>query len=573
MSYTELQLNNRSKQVNSIVFDADSRCSNTMAEFDMDSRAKQYQEAILDMDNACRIFDMETYQSITQPINNSADDKTLFSVYIPPDPDSVEPGSYIDTDTLSLKNYCSLILYEGDLTKGGSLTSTNLTPYLTSFKLSKRKNSLDTWTIVLQDTADRDLSPKNTTSPLSQKLFIDYYAKDYEIKKYLVFTMYHGSTIWKSNDLIGTNYSYNSKNRVLTLSGADRCKHLFLNNQSMDPWKDTTAKKIIEDICEEYEVKHNLTFEDYNVKEFNFANTSPISRINDLLAAGMATWRYKDNVFYAFPDVDKEKSQDWIYIDRHNIYDLTYNQDLNDYYNEVTVGRTNLIDNMCIIEGKEFGFHMENLCVPLLHPKVSASAKMGKIALIYTGNDSGCAQHDDMPVDILPDNCNGGGYGGPATWISFVYKQAEGLTAPGYSNAETGYKIKVVGFNPDLYDKYGNDQNYVFHYKVQEEIDKYGKWTYPSTVDNPLILNTKHAERYAKWLLRQHSRTKEHVSKITPLNFFVDPCHTICVTDYGTGMISERYYLENVDCSFSKSESQNTFNGTKYSGLDGFDYK
>ena len=492
-----------------------------------------------------RLFSLSAMRSILQPLTVSEDDTTLF-----------------DSPNLSISFGAKLELYDSGVYY-------DLSSYFVGFNISRRKNEYTSWTLTLQDTEDRVLSPKNVLSALYGKLFIDFYSDKWTLKKWLRLSMLHGDMTWESSKWIITGYKYNSNKRLLTLSGLDRSRHLYTQNQNMDPWEDSDAHTIIGDILEAYEINdYVLEFPNYKIREFNLDQATPIDKIRDILYVGMATWYYRDDVFYAVKDPRKINNVDWIYRDRQNIYTLDYTQSLNDYYNEITLARAVKMDNVCEYSGKEYGFHLESLCAPLKNAKVQVLfAHSGDIILIFLmDDDGGVAQWDDHPVDALSPGMHLG-LSGPATQISFTYAQEEGMTQAGIQNAITGYKLRVTGFNPETYAQYGDDPNYTYHYVNTAEQKKYGVWKYPNVVDNTLIPNSEWAEELALWIIEQHSRTKEMVSLKSGLNFFAYPTSTVYVTDLGMGMDTEFYYADSVDLTGNLGSLETTFACSKFDSM------
>lgn len=467
---------------------------------------------------------------------------------------------FYDTEQKSaLSNRVSvrLKLYQGANTY-------NFTNFLKDIQITRRKNDIDTWTFTLQDDSSKSLSPKNTSSSYYGLLFVDFYQSTWTLKKYLVLEVQQGDNIWISNKLIILDYLYNSKSRNLTISGADKCKHLFTSNQNMDPWENATAKTIIADILEEYGItSYTLNFEDYKVKEFNFVNTTPIERIQALLYVGMATWYYRGDRFYAVSDNYKTSGYDWKYKDRVNIYDLTYHQSLNDYYNEINMGRTTKQDVVCIIEGDEFGFHKETLCSPMKKPVFNKLySTYGDITLVYFLDESETHYLEvynqiglEYPAGMSPGSSS-------TIWtsVSFAYQQKEGLDSGSITN--NGYKIRITGIGVDTDT---SDDNYQYHYVDSDEQDSYGVWVYPDDVVNELIPDTDWAEELAKWILKQHSRNKELIDKIVPLNMEMYPCETFKITDYGTSLEDEYFYSEQVGIQIGNGAVRNSVSLVKYS--------
>ncbi len=538
----------RAKSANAVIVIGKTRATNCLVMIVGKTRARAANTVTVTGKVKSRALSMEALQSMLQPLSITGDDDSLYF-----------------SPTFSIKFATKLILIE---TGHGS---TDFTEFLGAFNLTRRKNEMSSWSFTLQDNMDRDLSPKNTASPYYQKLFIDFYDDNFVLEKYLVFYILHGDYIWQSSDLIVTNYSYNSRTRQLSLSGTDMTRHLYIPNQNMDPWEDSDAHTICKAILDEFGIhKYVITFKNYDIKSFEFVGQTPIDRINEILFVGMATWFFKDNTFYAVSDVDQSKFKTWLFKDRDNIYDLIYSQSLEEYYNEITIGRTEKITNVCEYEGKEFGFHMESLCAQLVSPNVSVvDADGGDVVLIFTGNDGGCAQHDDFPAgDNVCDD-----YAGPATWLSFVFKQKEGIVNSGISDFSVGYKLRVTGHNAEDYANYGSyDPNFSYTYKKQEEQKKFGVWKYPSSVENPLIPDSEWAEDLAKWILKEHSRSKEKVNLVSAINSEMYPCDTLKITDYGTGLSTESYCVEEVAISGSLSESVTNINASKYEGTIGSVY-
>jgi len=520
-----------------------------------------------------RLFTLNTMRNLFIPLNNSV---SLSEVYKRTRFYTADLRLYVNGTEYNLTNY------------GG-------VNFLKSIRITRRKNEMTTWTMELADTKDRLLSPENESSSLYSLIDIDSYKSsgsyertitDYSttppttttfttstnnvLNKYLILKIKHEDSVWTSGKLLIDDCDYSSDDRTLNLSGSDLCSQLYTPLENMTPWKDTKAKKIIKDILVNFHItKCILDFDDYYVKKYDFVESTGIDKIKELVEVGMGTWIFDRDTFIIKRDPSLNSTPSWIFRDFFNIFSLNHKRSKQGYYNDISMGRKNPNNGVCLIEGKEWGFHKENLCTPLVNPQVYVQeAKRGEVVLIFTGNDSmGVAQHDDYPIgNGLVDYYNPPlhwGYPGAATWISFSYKPEEGITNDQVTDTSSGYKILVMGQKPDLTTEntLEDDPDYNYHYINSTEAGKHGVIKYPSYLDTHLIPNTTHAEKLTKWILKHCIRERNKITKKAPLNFFAYPGDVIKIDkDYGTGIDSKLYYANEVSIDFSLNEVSNVYN-------------
>jgi hypothetical protein len=442
----------------------------------------------------------------------------------------------------------------------------DITEYVKSFSMHKRNNDDLTWQMSLGNNNDRDLSTDLMAAEFYSKLGFNNWSgpiledkKISTLKRWIKVTVKQGDQTWYSGKLIITSDDYGCLSCERNISGGTILSTLYSRSQNMDPWEDTTAREIIEDVLTAYGVADKtLDFTDYPVKNFSLVECSPIDRIKELLFVGMATFYMEGDRFVAKNDQAKIFNADKVYVDRLNIIDLKKNGNMNDYYNEILLGKEMPVEGMCIIEGDQFGFHFENLCMPLLAPQVQIlDTKNGTITEIWTGNDSqGIQNHGESDVDF-PVAGYHLGYSGPATWISFQYRQAQGLTGVGLVGTTNGYKIRVTGLRPEEVDSSGQyETNFNFHYV--DTFEQEGDGAYPGYgvhkmeyTETDLIPNQAWAEKLAKWVTNTHIRNRDKINMdIVSMDFTLNPGMTIWITNWVLGTNQMRYYVDSIDYDF-----------------------
>jgi len=429
-------------------------------------------------------------------------------------------------------------------------TYIDLSDYFVSAKIDYKINSHCSWNIVLQDDENLTLSPSKT---LGKKLLPDVYDTDkWSLKRWFEIKVRHGSKWKKTSKLIPHGYNYNEKTGQIRISGYDKSRNLYIKGQNMDPWENEKASVIIKEILENFKIEqYNINLaKDWYIRSFDFANSSAIDKLREIFFVGMATWFYYDDTFYVVPDNDKDMP-DWEYENRKNIYELTYDKSLGEYYNRVKVGRTMKGTNVCEYEGTQVGFHLESLCAKLNNPRpYVVDVKSGTIEQMTFLDDDGGYSPWGWDPSVTPPPQQGWhlGLSGPATQFSFIYKQKNGLEPTDLLY----YKIRVKGINPDNIGPYGVYET--FHHTEDDEDGQkeYGIWEYSSVVDNPLIPYPNWAETLAKWILRKSRRNVNRVTLRVPLNMFLRPTDTIKIETYRTGL-SDLFHLEAFSHTLSAS--------------------
>jgi hypothetical protein len=433
---------------------------------------------------------------------------------------------------------------------------------------SVTRNQPISWSISINDNKDRAFNPANTSGAYYGYLTPDVYNSAWNINKVWYIHVYIEGEHWYSPALIlvDSTVTATTSGYKTTFSGIDMSKNLLQENLTLTSKESTgstvwTNKTIITYILGEYGYTSiDLSgLDEFPVRIMQFQGSSPMDLITRLLNVTMGDWYFRDRTFVATQRKFNQTGADWTFKDRFNITELTYKNSSSSVVNEITVSRTQTTAKEEYFEGTSNARQYINLQYPRYRPIF----KVAESRFIESFND----------IDFKNASGNWRSQGASPPYVSFAFTPMPFLVNPNNATAVAGdtlyWKIRISGMTEEQINMAGLGFDDSFNITVRDLNNqaKYGKCPAPNPIDDPLIPNSGWALIHGKRYLGEQIRKSESIEfALSMLNPFINPADTMKITEYGTMLTEENFFVESVKHDF-KSMRTNV-SATKYENYD-----
>ncbi len=471
----------------------------------------------------------------------------------------ISPSSYSTGQAVTFSFGCEILIKNLQ-----AETSKKIPGYLIDdIQIQRGRNQATEWRIILNDNHNRLFSTKNTSSEYYGWMGNDVYSSKYNLKRSWHAKIKIGGETWWSPLLIPIHIRRISSidGYKTEISGTDLSRNLLIENQTLESWQSTssdrkTFKGVAGEILEYFGIsKYDFSrMDDYPVRQIHFQGESPMDIINRGLEVPNAFWFFDRDVFTISQPAMKKSGYDWKFVDRKNIEELEYDDSNAELVNQITVCRSQTSGGVIEQEGEGVGWQSVSLSPPRFG--TSLQVLESRWCFVNVG---------DFPVQWINEAGKINGTP-PYTEVRFVVQQQERNydEAPISAGTTVYWKVRITGQTlEEIADGIGFDSQFSVTVNDKDSQKSNGIYPAPVSQDNTFIPNSEWAEEYGRRFLDEKKRLQNTASLRIPYLFpWINPGDTILVTDYGSDLTKEYFFVETTSLSVKTGETNIT--GSQY---------